>query len=154
MTDKILIPGIVIDIMPGANDKSFLIPIITLCLLYSVSVLFFHFVEGWTFLDAAYYTTVTIATVGYGDFTPKTSLGKVGAIILIFSGISVAFYVITNLGAIRERAIDPHVQRRLEMLRNLTALQTGDVKNEQIKKIKEKIGGDRNNDRPGQKGRS
>jgi len=129
--------------MPGPSDKNLLIPVFTLGIIYVVSVIFFHIVEGWSFLDAAYFTTVTLATVGYGDFTPKTSLGKVGAIILIFSGISTAFYVITNFGAIRERAIDPHVQRRLEMLRNLTALQTGHVKQEQVRKIKEKFSADK-----------
>ena len=127
--------------MPAPSERNYVIPVITLGIIYVVSVVFFHIVEGWSFLDAAYYTTVTLATVGYGDFTPKTSLGKIGAIILIFSGISTALYVITNFGAIREKAIDPHVQRRLEMLRNLTALQTGDIKQEHVKKIKEKMGG-------------
>jgi voltage-gated potassium channel len=127
--------------MPSSPDKSMTIPLIILGFIYVVSVLFFHFVEGWNFLDAAYYTTVTLATVGYGDFTPKTSMGKIGAIVLIFTGVSTALYVITHFNAIRERTIDPHVQRRLEMLRNLTALQTGDVKHEQMKKIKEKMSG-------------
>jgi voltage-gated potassium channel Kch len=129
--------------MPPSPDKSMTIPLIMLGFIYVVSVLFFHIVEGWNFLDAAYYTTVTLATVGYGDFTPKTSLGKIGAIVLIFTGVSTALYVITHFNAIRERAIDPHVQRRLEMLRNLTALQTGEVRHDQIKKIKEKMGGNK-----------
>jgi voltage-gated potassium channel len=133
--------------MPGTKDSALLIPLLWLSGLYVISVIFFHLVEGWSFLDAAYYTTVTLATVGYGDFTPKTPLGKLGCIILIFSGVSTALYVITHLGgAIREKTIDPHVQRRLEMLRSLTALQTGDVKQEQMKKIKEKMGSDKSRD--------
>jgi len=125
--------------MPSSHDKSMTIPLIILGFIYVVSVLFFHVVEGWNFLDAAYYTTVTLATVGYGDFTPKTNLGKLGAMVLIFTGVSTALYVITHFNAIRERAIDPHVQRRLEMLRNLTALQTGDVRHDQMKRIKDKM---------------
>jgi hypothetical protein len=125
--------------MPNPKD-ALTIPLLWLGGLYLISVVFFHVVEGWSFLDAAYYTTVTLATVGYGDFTPKTALGKLGCIVLIFTGVSTALYVITHLGgAIRERTLDPHVQRRLEMLRNLTALQTGDVKREQLRKIKEKM---------------
>lgn len=125
--------------MPTSTDKNLVIPLVILALIYVVSIVFFHFVEGWSFLDAAYYTTVTIATVGYGDFTPKTSLGKIGAMILIFSGVSTGLYVITHVGLIRERTIDPHVQRRLEILRNLTALQTGGMKKDEIKRIKEKM---------------
>jgi voltage-gated potassium channel len=125
--------------MATSELKNLVIPIVTLALLYVVSILFFHLVEGWNYLDAAYYTTVTIATVGYGDYHPVTPLGKIGAMLLIFSGVSLALYVITHLGAIRERTIDPHIQRRLEVLRNLTALQTGNVESSQLKKIKEKI---------------
>jgi hypothetical protein len=135
--------------MPAPSERNYVIPVVTLGIIYLVSVIFFHLVEGWSFLDAAYYTTVTLATVGYGDFTPKTSLGKIGVIILIFSGISTALYVIMNFGAFREKAIDPHVHRRLEMLRNLTALQTGEIKQEHVKKIKEKMGGEKQYGRPG-----
>jgi len=120
--------------------RTLTIPLVTLAILYVLSILFFHLVEGWNYLDAAYYTTVTLATVGYGDFTPKTSLGKLGAIILIFTGVSTALYVITHLGILREKTIDPHIQRRLEILRNLTMLQTGEVGKEQYKRIKDKIG--------------
>lgn len=126
--------------MAGTELRSLTIPLVALAFIYVMSILFFHLVEGWSFLDAAYYTTVTLATVGYGDFTPKTSLGKIGAIILIFTGVSTALYVITHLGILRERTIDPHIQRRLEVLRNLTALQTGEVEKDQLKTIKEKIG--------------
>jgi len=119
--------------------RTLTIPLVTLAIIYVVSILFFHLVEGWDFLDAAYYTTVTLATVGYGDFTPQTSLGKIGAIILIFTGVSTALYVITHLGILREKTIDPHIQRRLQILRNLTALQTGEVDSSQLKKIKEKM---------------
>ncbi len=125
--------------MPGNELKSMTIPLVILGIIYVVSVVFFHFVEGWSFLDAAYYTTVTIATVGYGDFTPKTPLGKIGAIVLIFSGVSTGLYVITHVGLLREKTIDPQVQRRLEILRNLTSLQTGTVEKSQLKAIKEKI---------------
>lgn len=33
-------------------------------------------VEGWNFLDAVYWTNVTILTIGFGDYDPKTHLGR------------------------------------------------------------------------------
>jgi len=134
--------------MPVVSEMRMLtIPLVVLCIIYVISILFFHNVEGWNFLDAAYFTTVTLATVGYGDIHPTTDAGKLGAIVLIFTGVSTTFYVITHLGIIREKTIDPHIKSRLQVLRNLTALQTGHVGKSELKKIKDKISSSKDDDR-------
>lgn len=35
----------------------------------------FHFIEGESWTVSLYWTFVTIATVGYGDYSPSTPLG-------------------------------------------------------------------------------
>ncbi|KAG2759838.1 hypothetical protein PC129_g7347 [Phytophthora cactorum] len=40
--------------------------------------------QNMTFLDAIYFVCITIATVGFGDVAPKTSLGKAFDVALIF----------------------------------------------------------------------
>jgi voltage-gated potassium channel len=40
-----------------------------------------------TFMDATYFTIVTLTTVGFGDITPKTGLGRVFTVLTISSGI-------------------------------------------------------------------
>ncbi len=67
--------------------KPFGIVLFLLVCLIILSVLFFHEVEGWDYLNSYYYTIVTVATVGYGDYTPKTDVGKIGATVLIIVGI-------------------------------------------------------------------
>ena len=44
-------------------------------------------VEGWRLFDAFYFGVVTLATIGYGDFSPETRLGKAFAIAYIFVGV-------------------------------------------------------------------
>lgn len=39
------------------------------------------------FFHSFYFTTVTITTVGYGDYTPKTPIGRIFTLILMIFGI-------------------------------------------------------------------
>lgn len=65
--------------------------------LISVATVFYWLAEGWSLLDAAYFSVVTIATVGYGDLTPKTALGKIFTIGYIFAGIGIFVAAVTAL---------------------------------------------------------
>ncbi|HVP25576.1 MAG TPA: potassium channel family protein [Methanomicrobiales archaeon] len=53
-------------------------------------------IEGLSPLDAVYYVVATIATVGYGDITPKTAAGRTLAILLILAGVGSFLAVFAN----------------------------------------------------------
>lgn len=53
------------------------------------ATLFYHSVEGWSWIDALYFSVTTISTVGLGDLSPQTDLGKLFTIIYIFVGVGV-----------------------------------------------------------------
>jgi voltage-gated potassium channel len=57
--------------------------------LILLATIFYRLVEKWSLLDSAYFAVVTIATVGYGDFAPQTSVGKLFTIGYIFCGIGI-----------------------------------------------------------------
>jgi hypothetical protein len=44
-------------------------------------------VEGWNLLDSLYFCVITLTTIGYGDFSPKTDPGKLFTIMYAFTGI-------------------------------------------------------------------
>lgn len=66
----------------------------TLIIILSGTV-FYHNTEKWSYLDALYFCIVTLATVGYGDFVPKTTPGKIFTMIFIILGIG-AFLAFVN----------------------------------------------------------
>ena len=50
---------------------------------------FYHFSEGWSWIDSLYFSTVTLATIGYGDFTPTSEFTRVVTLIYILRGLGV-----------------------------------------------------------------
>lgn len=70
----------------------------TLVTIIAGGTVFFHFVEGWSWLDAYFFTVVTLSTVGYGSLVPVTAVGKIGTTVLIFFGLIVVAAVIQQLG--------------------------------------------------------
>jgi voltage-gated potassium channel len=72
------------------------------------ATIFYRIVEGWSLLDALYFSVVTIATVGYGDLAPQTVLGKVFTIGYIFLGIGIFVAAAT---AIAQAIIGTHDRR-------------------------------------------
>lgn len=61
------------------------------------SALVYMMLEGWSFLDAIYFCIVTMSTVGYGDFSPHTALGKIYTIFFLFIGIGVFVLAVTAI---------------------------------------------------------
>lgn len=63
---------------------------LVLCVLMLVSgTVFYSSVEGWHWIDALYFCAATLSTVGYGDLTPHTQIGKLFTVIYIFVGVGV-----------------------------------------------------------------
>lgn len=77
------------------RDPSFrLLAMLTLSLLL-VGTWVFHRVEGWSYLDSFYFSAISLATVGYGDFTPTTAAGKLLTVFYIFAGFGLLVALLT-----------------------------------------------------------
>lgn len=77
---KILVTGI-------KHDKDFRFLFLFILILLFSATLFYSKMEGWTIIDALYFSIMTMSTVGYGDLVPTTDISKVFTIIYTFLSI-------------------------------------------------------------------
>lgn len=63
--------------------------------LLFLGIYVYHSVEGWNYVDSAYFLVITATTIGYGDFVPITTLGKIITMGYSFLGMAFVFYMIS-----------------------------------------------------------
>ncbi|MGB4758899.1 MAG: potassium channel family protein [Candidatus Saccharimonadales bacterium] len=77
--------------------------------MIGLGTVFYHIVEHFKWLDSLYFCVVTLATVGYGDFVPKTDLGKAFTIFYILVGVGI-IATFANL-LIKKAALKRHIEK-------------------------------------------
>lgn len=93
--------------------------IILILALFIYGIVGSYLIMGLNLIDSIYYAVITMATVGYGDFTPHTGIQKIFATTLALGGVALLAYVfniiLTNFqekmseyskGAMKMRAIE------------------------------------------------
>ncbi len=81
----------------ATNDAEFRSLTVIVGALLLLGTIFYHQVEGWGWLDSLYFCVITLATVGYGDFSPQTAAGKIFTMVYILLGIGTLVAVLTRL---------------------------------------------------------
>jgi voltage-gated potassium channel len=57
--------------------------------LLGSGTIFYVAVEGWSVIDALYFSTIVLTTVGLGDVAPTSDTGKLFTIVYVLVGIGV-----------------------------------------------------------------
>ena len=57
----------------------------------------YSYLEGWNYVDSLYFSIITLTTVGYGDFSPQTTGGKLFTIFYIVLGVGMILSFINTV---------------------------------------------------------
>ena len=80
---------LIITILSFVKDKEYRKLLTGTSVIIAVGTVFYHYIEGWSWIDAAYFSVITLTTIGYGNFSPTTDLGKLFTIGYIIVGVGV-----------------------------------------------------------------
>ena len=92
--------------------------------------------EGWRLLDSLYFIIVTMTTIGYGDFVPKTDLGKILTMLFSFIGVGMVLYLVSLVGRFVFKGKIDRKSIRMKEKRKIKHLKEELRKEIEIKEIK------------------
>lgn len=98
------------DFKLSTSQRTLMLQTISFLMYLLLGALVFSKIEGWDYLDAVYWADVTLFTVGYGDLSPGSTLGRALLIPYALVGVTSLGLVI---GSIRSLMLD-RGKRRLD----------------------------------------
>ena len=79
------------------KDEGYRDLLLTTSIVVAFGSIVYHYIEGWDWIDAIYFSVITLTTVGYGDLSPQTDEGKIFTIFYITVGIGIILSFINTI---------------------------------------------------------
>ncbi len=105
--------------------RKILFLIVLLVFVFALGTLGYMKFEGWSAFDAFYMTVITLATIGYGEVHPLTTVGRLFTIVLIFAGLGIFTVMV---GSVSQAVLDRQFFRIFDRSRKMR---------EQIEKVRD-----------------
>jgi voltage-gated potassium channel len=98
------------------------LPLVAGALVLTGSLFYWRF-EDWTYVEALYFSIVTLTTVGYGDFSPTSAGTQIFTIVYILTGFGVLVALLTSVAQqyLTQKAEGGRARERLQARRRRNA---------------------------------
>lgn len=124
-------------------NRRFVFSIVLVIILLGTGTLYYSLAEGWSPLDAFYFSTVTLTTIGFGDIAPATDAGKLFTSLYALFGIGVMLYILSSVIGVfifkQEKYFDMLFFPRKIKQKIKRKEKELEKKEETIKKVEEKV---------------
>lgn len=77
-------------------------------LMLLIGTVFYSLEEGWSVVNAFYFSVTTLTTVGLGDLAPKTTFGKLFTVVYIFAGLGI---IVGFIDTVAKETLDHRTRR-------------------------------------------
>jgi lysylphosphatidylglycerol synthetase-like protein (DUF2156 family) len=84
----------------GLKDSEFRAILVLLLLAILGGTIFYATEEGWNWIDAAYVSVITLATLSDPRFVPNSTLGKIFTMVYVLGGIGLMLAFVTRLATV------------------------------------------------------
>jgi hypothetical protein len=71
--------------------------IILAVFLAIIGIFYYHYTEGWSYVDSSYFTIMTLTTIRYGDLVPTQDSTKIFTSFYAIFGIGIMLYLVITL---------------------------------------------------------
>jgi len=107
-------------------ELHFIFAVVAMALIILTGAIFYHYYENLNWLNAFYFTTTTVLTIGYGDFAPSSDLSK--TVTIVYSLISVPTMVFC-FGILVEDFLDERIEKMEDKVNQVLADEEKILKN-------------------------
>lgn len=104
-------------------DKRILLLFLLVLAVFLLGTAGYMLLEGWTLIDAAYMTIITLGTVGFGEVHPLSDMGRVFTIVLILLGVSTLAYGLRTVAQFFLEQDYVHQWRQRQVMRKVNELE-------------------------------
>ncbi len=98
----------------GFSDPEFRGLLGLVAILFIGGTLFYARAEGWTLFQSLYFSVITLATVGYGDFSPVTFAGRLFTIFYVLAGVGIIVAFVSAVASNAAAEVRERAERRAE----------------------------------------
>ena len=96
------------------------ITIVAIVVWVFISAEFISASEKWLWADSIYFTIVTLTTIGFGDYSPETNVGRLLTVLTSVIGLGLIAVLLSIIGEVIEKQ-SLEIQKRVSQIRKKTS---------------------------------